>query len=163
MNDTQKRALATIVVIVIAVALLYGLRWFVEKFPPRQQETAQDQSATINQMPVENTASIPAQPVTQSGDAKTAYQQALDKYTFRIQFKDCRGIGEPPSAGGSLVLKKGTPLMLDNRDKIAHTIAFKGVSVKVGAENFAIVTPTVLGIYNVTCDGGGSASLNVEQ
>jgi plastocyanin len=64
---------------------------------------------------------------------------------------------------GSLVVKQGTKVMFDNRDAAAHTIAMKGVSVKVGALNFAVVTASTLGTYNITCDGGGAASINVEK
>lgn len=162
MNDTQKKALITVVVIVLAIALLYGLRWFVETFPSKNQQTAQDQ-APVSTAPVQAEEVVPEVMTAQGGAASSAYQKALDTYAFRFQFKDCRGIGEPPGVGGSMVLKKGTKLMLDNRDKVAHTIAFKGVSVRIGPENFAIVTPNTLGIYNVTCDGGGAASLNVQQ
>lgn len=164
MNETQKKAVITLVVIVLALGLLFGLRWFVENVSNRQTASQnQTTSPIVDASPAVPQSATPTAPApSKSNAASDAYQKALDTYAFRIQFKDCHGIGEPPAVGGSLVLKKGTKLMLDNRDKVAHTIAFKGVSVRVGAENFAVVTASVLGIYNVTCDGGGAASLNVE-
>lgn len=165
MNATQKKALATIAVIVLAVGLLYGLRWFVDRFPPSAQEPEQ----VVTETPAAQAETDPAPgsgAQTRLAGRNTSgltYEQALAMYKNRIQFDDCRGIREPVNAGGSMVVKQGSKIMLDNRDPVPHTIAFKGVSVRIAAYDFAIVTANTLGIYNVTCDGGGAASLNVEK
>ncbi len=90
-----------------------------------------------------------------------AYQIAINTYKYRIQFVNCRGVIAP--GVGTLSLKKNVKFMLDNRDKKAHVIAFAGQSHTVAGENFYIASIAKPGSYNLTCDGGGSAKLNIED
>lgn len=99
-------------------------------------------------------------PATPGSAANLSYNQALAIYGkngYRFQFDQCHGIP------GSLSIKKGAKFMIDNRENKAHTIVIKSQTFKLPVYGFAIVTAKDLGTYNITCDGGGAASLNVEQ
>ena len=94
--------------------------------------------------------------------ATKAYLDAIKVYKnvgYYFQFVDCHG------APGTLTLKKGTKFMLDNRDESAHKIAITGgQSFNIKAYGFAIATaPSTLGTHYITCDGGGAASILVQQ
>lgn len=91
--------------------------------------------------------------------ANLSYNQALKIYGangYRIQFSECHG--NP----GHLSIREGVKFMLDNRDNKAHTIKVKSRSFKLPAYGFAVISATETGTYNITCDGGGAAELNVE-
>ncbi len=103
-------------------------------------------------------APAPIKPAVKQSDA---YQIAINTYEYRIQFVNCRGVIAP--GVGTLSLKKNVKFMLDNRDKKAHVIAFAGQSHTVAGENFYIASIAKPGSYNLTCDGGGSAKLNIED
>jgi hypothetical protein len=88
------------------------------------------------------------------------YTQALKKYTSRIQFSNCHGaVGL--SEIGSMSIQAGLPFMLDNRDPLAHTFAFASQSYRIAGDDFAIVSVLKGGVWPITCDGGGAASLSV--
>ncbi len=76
---------------------------------------------------------------------------------YRFQFSGCHG------TPGSLVVKVGKYFLLDNRDAKAHTIAVAGQSYSVGAYGAAVAAVWKAGTYNITCDGGGAASLTVQK
>ena len=102
-------------------------------------------------------AAIPTSAVA----AAISYTEALNIYQrggAYFQFVKCRG--NP----GRLSMKKGTKFMLDNWDRIEHTIAInKVISYLVGGYSFAIATAPAAGQYYITCDGGGAALVNVED
>ncbi len=94
--------------------------------------------------------------------ATQRYLDAIKIYKtsgYYFQFVDCHGLP------GSLTLKKGKKFMLDNRDAKTRKIAIKGgQSFTITAYNFAIATaPSKPGTYYITCDGGGAASILVQQ
>lgn len=87
------------------------------------------------------------------------YTATLNVYRakgYYYQFVNCSG--NP----GYFSVKKGVPFMLDNRSDRAHTFTVGGVDYPTPAYGFAVVTASTLGQYNILCDGGGAASLNVE-
>lgn len=88
------------------------------------------------------------------------YAQAVKTYEYRVEFDDCRGAVFPGQ--GTLTIKKGVNFMIDNRDPVAHTFTFRTQTVTVAAYDFVIVTAKDLGDYNITCDGGGAAKLDVQ-
>lgn len=90
-----------------------------------------------------------------------SYQKAMNTYDYRIQFVNCRGVIAPGI--GTLSMKKNSKFMLDNRDKKAHVIAFAGQSHTIAAEDFYIASIAKSGSYNLTCDGGGSVKINIED
>lgn len=131
----------------------------------KQTEQPEGSTQTAGQNQTSNSASgtpattTPA--VAAPKNTSLAFTNALKTYQYRIQFDQCHGTVNLVGTG-ILSVKKGSKVMLDNRDDAAHTIAFAGQSVKVAANDFAIVTAGKSGTFNVTCDGGGAATLNVE-
>ncbi len=84
------------------------------------------------------------------------YQKALAAHpNSRFQIDDCHAYP------GTLTLKKTVGLMLDNRDAQSHVIGIGTRKFTVGASKYLIVSLTELGKLNVTCDGGGAATLTV--
>lgn len=76
---------------------------------------------------------------------------------YRFQFSNCHG------TPGSLVVKAGKYFLLDNRDAKSHTIAVAGQSYSVGAYGAAVAAVWKVGTHQITCDGGGAASLTVQK
>ncbi len=90
--------------------------------------------------------------------AMPSYIQALSTYQksgYYIQFFPCQ------ASPGSLIVKRGSKVMLDNRDNKTHVIGIRSVRYSIGSYNFAIATVDSLGTNYVTCDGGGSAQITV--
>lgn len=101
-------------------------------------------------------AKLPSGPIGQS--ASEAYLEALNTYQksgYYMQFSSCQ------ANPGSQVLKKGSKIMLDNRDGKSHLIGIRSVRYNIGAYNFAIATLNSVGTNYVTCDGGGAAQITV--
>jgi hypothetical protein len=53
--------------------------------------------------------------------------------------------------------------MFDNRDNKSHNFGIGTKSFKLGAYNYAILTTTKTGSFNITCDGGGAAKVVVQN
>lgn len=75
---------------------------------------------------------------------------------FRFQFSDCHGLP------GSLTVKRGKYFLLDNRDSKAITIAVAGQSYKIAAYGAAVAAVSKVGTHQITCNGGGAASITVQ-
>lgn len=89
--------------------------------------------------------------------ATLTYQEALATYgKFRIEFLQCHG--NP----GTLNVKVGTKIMLDNKDVVMRTITIGSQVAFVGGRSFAIPTLSEVGNHAVLCDGGGAARINVQ-
>lgn len=76
---------------------------------------------------------------------------------YRFQFLKCSG------SPGSLIMKLGTKFMIDNRDDKSHQIGIGTQSYKLGAYDFAIISIKKIGSFNITCDGGGAAHVDVRS
>jgi|GEM_PF-1919487 len=101
--------------------------------------------------------SRPPVKTTTPTDAIDTYEEAIEAYAgLRFQFTACRG------TPGSLTVKNGSTFLLDNRDASGHTIVVGTKSYWLGAYGWKIVTASEEGTLNITCDGGGSASINVQ-
>jgi|GEM_PF-3974997 hypothetical protein len=91
----------------------------------------------------------------------SAKEQALLKYPYQLQFKECKGyaalIPKP-----TLILKQGDQLMLDNQDGKARSFAFKDQSILVAANGFGIMEIKDKGKSSVLCDGAVAATLIVK-
>lgn len=79
------------------------------------------------------------------------------KSGYRFQFSNCSG--NP----GSLIMKLGTKFMIDNRDDKSHQIGIGTQSYKLGAYDFAIISIKKIGSFNITCDGGGAAHIDIRS
>jgi hypothetical protein len=52
--------------------------------------------------------------------------------------------------------------MMDNRDAVSHAFVIGSQKFTLGKYGYKIVTASELGKFNITCDGRGSATLNVQ-
>ncbi len=98
--------------------------------------------------------------VVLSAAADVRYEAAMEKYDYRIQFSECHGLIIP--GNGTLALKQGSTVMLDNRDNASHIIKFAGQTYTVKAYNFALAKVKTTGDFIVTCDNKGAAQLLVQ-
>ncbi len=94
---------------------------------------------------------------TATGTKKLSYTEAVKTYKYRYQFVNCS------ANPGTLSVKRNTPVMLDNRDKKSHTIRVSGQTIAVAALDYQLLYPKTEGTFQMTCDGGGTAVLNVEK
>lgn len=123
------------------------------------EQTASSSPATAST--TNQTAKIPVikrPPVPTGQTASESYLQALKIYKnsgYYLQFYPCQ------ATPGTLTVKKGSKIMLDNRDSKTHVIGIKSVKYNIGSYNFAIATLNTLGTNYITCDGGGSAQITV--
>ncbi len=146
--------LGIILVLLIAYFIYAGMQ---KKNGSNNQTLSSDNSASVT--PTPSPTEAPA-----TGTKKLSYGDAIKFYKFRFQFVNCNG--NP----GILSVKRGTPVMLDNRDKVAHTIKANGQSFRIAGLDYAVLYPNILtsnstsaANSNITCDGGGAATLNVEK
>ncbi len=90
--------------------------------------------------------------------APLSYVEALATYRksgYYFQFVHCSG--NP----GSMVIKRGNNVMLDNRDTVKHTFKVGPKSYVLPGYGFVIAKAETVGTNRILCDGGGSASLTV--
>src|SRR4051812_30922570 len=66
---------------------------------------------TLDQMAGQGATTTPAPSPTTT---KLGYGAAINAYKFRFQFSGCH------ASPGMISVQKNTPVMLDNRDKVAH-------------------------------------------
>jgi hypothetical protein len=94
---------------------------------------------------------------TTGGTLGITYDEAIELYgDYRFQFVDCHG------TPGSINMAAGSTFLLDNRDAEAHTIKVGSTSYSVAAYGFRVAKAPKAGTYNITCDGGGAATLKVQ-
>jgi len=124
------------------------------------QTNNQEQAAAPQPSPSPATST----PTPSPTPAKLSYGAAINAYKFRFQFTQCH------ASPGMISVPKNTPVMLDNRDKVAHTIKANGQSFRIAGDDYALIYPQLttgsgvnLADSNVTCDGGGAGTLNVEK
>ncbi len=88
---------------------------------------------------------------------KLSYGEAIKAYPYRYQFVNCS------ANPGTMSVKVNSYVMLDNRDKVAHTIKANGQTFKIAALDYQILRPRIEGDTFITCDGGGSGKINIEK
>jgi len=156
-----------ILVVCLVVALAAALGYIVWK--------NNEEAGPGGTEPAKTSASLPSSAVkTSTGTKKPAatsptptevkagiiYADALSVYRNSgryFQFVSCR------ANPGYISMKTGTTFMLDNRDTVSHKVAIGNSSYNLLPYGFAIAAAPAAGQYYVTCDGGGSALLNVEK
>lgn len=161
MKDKQNIAIGIVVILAIVLISLGAYRHnkglsVIGDWGNWEQDTPVEGTASQS---VSNTTPTPTPPAK-----KLSYGEAIKAYKYRFQFVNCHG--NP----GMISVKKGDPVMLDNRDAVAHTIKANGQSFRIAAYDYALVYPSIvtkdnvdLTLSNLTCDGGGAATLNVEK
>jgi hypothetical protein len=53
--------------------------------------------------------------------------------------------------------------MLDNRDAKNHTVKVNGQSYSIKSYDYSLAYFSKAGTYQLTCDGGGAATVNIEK
>lgn len=100
-------------------------------------------------------AAVPAK--TLAVNLPVNYGDAVNEYgDNRFQFVACGG------TPGRMVVKKGAVVMLDNRDAKARTIAVGSATYAVKAQEYVLAIANEVGDLQITCDGGGAATLSVQ-
>jgi hypothetical protein len=115
-------------------------------------------TATSTPTTTEKTTAAKTTVKASPGAVSQSYADALKTYSasgYRFQIVDCQ------MTPGSLVIKKGSTFMVDNRDNAAHKIAVGNTNYSVGAYGFVIATAKVLGVNYIRCDNRGSAKITV--
>ena len=140
------------VVVVVAAIIIYAV------YSNNQSSQNYNQQTTTTGS--ENASSTPTTtPVTGSGSGtKLSYGAAIKAYPERFQFsKTCQG------TPASIAVKKGTPVMLDNRNSFAITVKADTQTFRLGGYGYDVFYPEVLGNLTVTCNGKNSVTLNVQK
>jgi len=161
MNDKKYYWTAAIIVILVVAGVI------IYKHYDKNDSSNGTSDQQMTQGP-QATASSTDENVSTStnnnSSGKLSYADAIVKYKNRFQFSQCHG------TPGYISVRAGTAVMLDNRDKTAHTIKANGQSVRIAALDYAVIYPTRITAdstsaetSNITCDGGGAATLNVEK
>ena len=169
MTVNSKKGILVILVICIVLALS-ALIYLKVNSGNQPAESGQQSEQENNVTPVnaENKTETPnaegAKPAetkpetVRTQPTKEAYEKVLEDYKrsgYRIQLSNCSGIP------GKMNIKQGTKFMVDNRDATKHTVKLASVSRTVEAYDYEIFVAPKYGTYNLTCDGKGSAELNV--
>lgn len=96
-------------------------------------------------------------PLDANGTKKLSYGDAIKAYPNRFQFSKC--LGTP----AVIAVKKGTPVMLDNRDAVAHSFKADTQTFRISGYDYTILYPQVIGNLPVSCDGKNRVTLNVQK
>lgn len=143
----------------IGIVILAFVAWGIYSFN-HQGSNQNNQQASI-QGTDNNLAAGPAATSTEPSAAKTpaklSYGDAIKAYPERFQFTGCQG------SPAIIAVKLGSPVMLDNRNAVAHTIVADKQTFKLAGYNYAVLYPKTLGNLVVTCDGKNSVTLNVQK
>jgi len=90
-------------------------------------------------------------------DVPLNYGDAINRYgDMRFQFVGCQG------TPGSMVAKQGSVIMLDNRDDKARVVSMGGATYKLQPLGYALAIASETGNLQITCDGGGAATISVQ-
>jgi hypothetical protein len=107
--------------------------------------------------PVATTTPTSTPTSTGAPGTKLSYGAAIKAYPERFQFTQCHG------TPATIAVRKGTPVMLDNRNATAYTIKADTQTFRIAGYGYDVFYPEVLGNLVVTCNGKASVTLNVEK
>jgi len=144
--------------IAAGVVVLAIVAWGIYAYNHNGTQTGTQQppqQANLNNAPA--AASTPTStPV--SVPKKLSYGAAIQAYPERFQFRNgCQG------TPATIAVKKGSPVMLDNRNSTAYTFKADTQTFKIAGYDYAVLYPEVLGNLVVTCNGKASVTLNVQK
>lgn len=168
MNNKTTALIGLGVVVVIVLIVVFSMNKKPNTPPPSANQT-QNQTSTVQPSPQPiSTPPAPApapaavapspkpKAAASPAPAKLSYGDALATYQYKIQLLACH------STPGSLIVKKGSPVMFDNRDHNTHAIVLGNQTVSVPGLDYTVFYPQVLGNFDFTCDDGGSGILMVQ-
>lgn len=149
----------TVILVAVAIAAFLVVGYYAVRANLDAQQALNDSAY----------ASLPYAGSVGGSQATTSATQHDLKYTqllgiygatgLRTRYQFSNGCSTTP---GSMVVKVGTKIMLDNRDLVAHTIKVGAQSTRIAAHDFAIMTMTQTGELTITCNGGGAARITVQ-
>jgi plastocyanin len=151
MNKDKLKITYIVIGVIVLVLIIWGIRAMVHK-----NNQGGSQPVTQNNPPA-GTAATSTPTSTPTTGKNLSYGDAVKAYPNRFQFVGCKG------TPASMVVKKGTSVMLDNRDTASHTIKADGQTFSLGKYGFAILHTSIVENATVTCDGKNSVTLNVEK
>lgn len=145
--------------IIAGVVVLAVIAWGIYSYTHNgtQNNTQQQPAQQANS---NNAAAATSTPTSTPASAlgKLSYGAAIQKYTERFQFSSgCQG------TPASIAVKKGMPVMLDNRNAAAVTIKADTQTFKIARYDYEVFYPEVLGNLVVNCNGKPSVTLNVQK
>lgn len=121
------------------------------------QNSAQQVVQQNNNTPAA-TSTPTSTPTSSVGAKKLSYAAAMLAYPERFQFSNgCQG------TPAIIAVRKGAPVMLDNRNATAYTFKADTQTFKIAGYGYDVFYPEVLGNLVVTCNGKASVTLNVEK
>lgn len=147
MNKTYTYVAVAIIVLAIAA-------WGIYTYNHQNNAITDDNQAATQ--PSTNTIAS-STPTSTPESANTSYGDAIKKYLNRFQFSKCQGT---PAV---IAVKKGSPVMIDNRDAVSHAFKVDTQVFSLAGYGFKIVYPQVIGNLAVTCDGKNRVTLNVQK
>jgi uncharacterized membrane protein len=155
-SDSVKRIYTYIAAGVVVLAVIaWGIYAYNHNGTQIGTEQAPQQANSNNAAAVA-TSTPTSTPASVAG--KLSYGAAIQKYTERFQFSNgCQG------TPATIAVRKGTPVMLDNRNAAAITIKADTQTFKIASYNYDVFYPEVLGNLVVNCNGKASVTLNVEK
>jgi hypothetical protein len=157
-------AVSLFVLVVAAVFIEFGAAkgWYSSPFAPAPKTEAPN--ATTNTPAVVATAAATGGIDENLGHVEPTYQESklLTEYHFSFD-NNCHGSAGLPMQG-SLNVKQGSLIVLENHSTTTRSLAIGNTVYKVAAADFAVATaPHVTkntGFY-ITCDGKGAGRLYV--
>jgi hypothetical protein len=166
-NELKKPLVVAVMMLAIISVLVVVLTW-KDKTESDNDNSVTGNNVVYNSYTQDGVDETPAEESqSQAADTSTTlkrltYTEALTTYGtlgtgYHYQFVNCQG------TPAKLTLKKGTKFLLDNRDDASHKFTVGSQNYSLGKYGFAVVTARELGTYNILCDGGGAASIFVQQ
>jgi hypothetical protein len=143
--------------IFVLVVIIVGVYVYNHQGGGTQNNTQPALSQNNNTSPATSTpTSTPAS--TATSGARLSYGAAIKAYPERFQFSNgCQG------TPAIIAVRKGTPVMLDNRNATAYTFKADAQTFKIAGYGYVVFYPEVLENLVVTCNGKPSVTLNVEK
>lgn len=156
----NKKVWIVVLVLILAIAAGVWLGQTKKSATPGSGQTSGNPTPQTGPSPAPQAATpapAPSPTVKVSPPPKLDYGTAISTYNFRIQFSQCHG--NP----GTMNVSKGTPVMLDNRDNVAHTIKADNQTFRIAALDYVVFASSAIGTFNTLCDGGGAGTLTVQK
>ncbi len=163
MNENSKKSIIFVLLFAIIISLGVMVYFKTQKGSVSKSNVSGDPQTispqnTPDQTPPKDVVPEAKPEEVKPVSGKLPYEQALENYKssgYRIQLSNCSGIP------GKMNIKQGTKFMVDNRDSVKHIVKLASVSRSVASYDYEVFVAPKYGTYHLTCDGKGSAELNV--
>jgi hypothetical protein len=144
------------IVVVVAAIIVYAV--YSNNKSSQTSQNSNQTTSTPATSPTTATSTPTTTPVSTTVPKNLSYGAAIKAYPERFQFSNqCEG------TPATIAVRKGTPIMLDNRNNGEITIKADSDTFKLPGYNYAVFYPEIIENLAVTCDGKNSVTLNVEK